>query len=518
MRERALTATLVLIFCTLFAMPAAAKPIVVGSKAFTESRVLAEIMIQLIEAKTGLEVEHREGLGGTQIVFAALKSGEIDIYPEYTGTGWTIMLERGDTPSSSLEAFLEVERAFAQRFGLAWLSPFGFSNSYALALSGDKARELGVTRISDLLPHQSRLRAGMSHEFLERGDGFPGLRAGYGLALGEVKGMEHGLAYRALRSGKIDIVDAYTTDGKLLDYDVLVLEDDRRVFPPYDAAPLARAEVLARHPEIRTALGELAFRIDADRMRRLNHEAERRAGAFAEVAGEWLRAEALLEEARPAPPVRREQGFIGYLWSQRAMLLARVLEHLALTVMAVLLAILVGVPLGVGLTRYLRAAPPVLGAAGVIQTVPGLALLAFMIPLPGLGLGTRSAVVALFLYALLPIVRNAFTGIREVDADLVEAARAMGLTDRQVLFRVELPLAVRTVMAGVRTSTVITIGVATLAAFIGAGGLGDPIVTGLQLDDIYLILSGAVPAAALAVVVDAALGLLERRLVPRGLK
>jgi osmoprotectant transport system permease protein len=159
----------------------------------------------------------------------------------------------------------------------------------------------------------------------------------------------------------------------------------------------------------------------------------------------------------------------------------------------------------------------VLGLAGVIQTVPSLALLAFMIPIPGLGLGARSAVVALLLYALLPIVRNTFTGIREVDPALLEAARGMGLTSGQVLWRVEMPLAVRTIMAGIRTSTVISIGVATLAAFVGAGGLGDPIVTGLQLNDIDLILSGAVPAAGLALIVDFGLGMCERLLAPRGL-
>jgi osmoprotectant transport system permease protein len=152
----------------------------------------------------------------------------------------------------------------------------------------------------------------------------------------------------------------------------------------------------------------------------------------------------------------------------------------------------------------------VLGVAGVIQTVPGLALLAFMIPV--LGLGLDAALTALFLYAVLPILRNTYAGIREVDGDLVEAARGMGLTSRQVLLRVELPLATRTIMAGIRTSTVITIGVATLAAFIGAGGLGEPIVTGLQLNDARLVLAGAVPAALLAILADVVLERLERRL------
>ncbi len=502
-----------LLFAWLLGGSAGAEPVVVGSKAFTESRVLAEIMVQLIEARTDLEVEHREGLGGTKIVFSALESGAIDLYPEYTGTGYTVMLGRSE-PGSSLRTYLEVRRAFEERHRATWLSPFGFSNSYALAMHEDKARALGVTRISDLLPHQRQLRAGLSHEFLERGDGFPRLAAAYGLDLAEVRGMEHGLAYKGIQTGTIDLVDAYTTDGKLLDYDVRVLEDDRDVFPPYDAAPIARMDVLERHPSLRPVLEELAFRIDEATMRKLNHDAEARGGAFAAVAHDWLVAERLLAPSEAPIAPERSGSFLGYLWQNRRTVLSRVLEHLTLTGLGVLLATLLGLPLGVALTRYRRAAPAVLGAAGVIQTIPGLALLAFMIPIPGLGLGTRSAVVALFLYALLPIVRNAYTGIREVDPELVEAAHAMGLTPRQVLFRVELPLAARTVMAGIRTATVITVGVATLAAFIGAGGLGEAIVTGLSLDDVYLVLSGAAPAAALAIIVDGALGRLERWLVP----
>ncbi len=515
---RAAIVTLLALLLSCVAFDAVAQPIVIGSKGFTESRVLAEIMAQMIEAHTDLEVEQRSGLGGTKIVFAALRSGEIDIYPEYTGTGWTVMLKRTESLRSPLRAFLEVQREFEQQYRLRWLAPFGFSNSYALAMSLQKAKALKITRISDLLAHQDKLRAGVSHEFLQRGDGFPGLKAAYGLALGEVNGMEHGLAYKAIRTGQIDIVDAYTTDGKLLVYDVRVLEDDRQAFPPYDAAPLVRVDTLESHPELATVLSRLAFRLDAAEMRRLNHEAEKRGGAFADVAREFLVSASLLDEPAAAAPEPVQTGFPAYLWQHRQDIGKRVLEHLLLTALAVFLAIGVGVPLGITLTRHTSAAPAVLGAAGVVQTIPGLAMLAFMIPVPGLGLGMRSAVAALFLYALLPIVRNTFTGIREVDPDLTEAARAMGLTPHQILTRVELPLALRTVMAGIRTSTVITIGVATLAAFVGAGGLGDPIVTGLQLDDIFLILSGALPAAALAVVVDSGLGQLEKRLAPPGLR
>ena len=178
----------------------------------------------------------------------------------------------------------------------------------------------------------------------------------------------------------------------------------------------------------------------------------------------------------------------------------------------------IAVPLGIYITRRPWAGRIALGGAGALQTVPSLALLALLIAVPGLGLTTRSAVTALTLYALLPILRNTFTGLREVAPDLVDAARGMGLTERQTLLRIQLPMATRTIMAGIRTATVITVGFATLAAFIGAGGLGEPIVTGLYLNDIRLILTGALPAALLALVADGLLGVVERRWTPAGLR
>jgi len=492
--------------------------IVIGSKNFTENRLLAEIMATLIEARTDIEVERRINLGGTTVVFAALRAGQIDLYPEYTGTGWSIHLGRTDRVHDPLRAYLEVAAEFERRWDIEWLEPFGFANSYALAMDAHRAEDLGVRSISDLVPFEDRLEAGVSHEFLNREDGYPGLAEVYGLDIDDLRGMEHGLAYEAIRTGRIDVVDTWTTDGKLLRYDIRILEDDSAFFPPYDAAPIIRGETLDRMPGLRPLLNRLAFRIDDGRMRELNYRVEEEGGTFEEVARSFLRDEGLIE-AGPSRAVRpeREDGFISFLWTRRGETLRLVLEHLWLTGMAVLLAIVTAVPLGIWLTRRLSLAPAIVGATGVIQTVPSLALLAFMIPVPGLGLGARSAIAALFLYALLPILRNTYTGIREVDTDLIEAARGMGLDGRQILMRIELPLATRTIMAGVRTSTVISIGVATLAAFIGAGGLGDPIVTGLQLNDIRLILSGAIPAALLAILVDWLLGRLERSLVPKGL-
>jgi len=499
----------VLLLAGALLAPVAAAPneddtIAIGSKAFTESRLLAEIMAQLIETRTDLKVERLFGLGGTKIAFEALRHGEIDLYPEYTGTGWIVQLGRTETVSNPLRVYAHVSAEFQRRYDITWMQPFGFSNSYALAMEDSVAAELGIRRISDLLPHQQRLRAGVSHEFLNRGDGFPGLAETYGLRIGDVRGMEHGLSYQAITAGQVDLIDTYTTDGKLANLNLRLLEDDLGFFPPYDAAAIVRTDTLEAHPELGPLLDELAYRIDDVRMQLLNFRVEDEGGGFAEVARTFLEAEQLLSAAAP----RTAAATAG----RRSDMTRWVLQHIALTLSAVLLAVVVAIPSGILLTRRRALAGPVLGIAGVIQTIPSLALLAFMIPLPGLGLGARSAIAALFLYALLPIVRNTYTGIREVDPDLLEAATGMGLTDSQRLWKIEFPLATRTIMAGIRTSTVISIGVATLAAFIGAGGLGEPILTGLQLNNMSLVLSGAIPAALLAIVADFALGRLERRL------
>lgn len=494
-----------------------AVPIIIGSKAFTENRILAEIMAQLIEAHTEIPVVRRTNLGGTKVVFSALRHGEINLYPEYTGTGWTILLKVRERVDSSLRAYLHVEKEFKERYGLTWLLPFGFNNSYALAMREDAAEELGITRISDLKAFQERLRVGFSHEFLNREDGCIGLARLYGLEFADLRGMEHGLAYEAIRTNRIDIIDTWTTDGKLLKYNIRILEDDRRFFPPYDAAPLIRTDVLERYPQVGELLNRLAFKIPDKRMQELNFQVEERGGSYKEVARLFLQQEGLLSAGIRGQRLLsiKKEGLLDFIRSRAGPTLELALEHLLLTAVAVLLAILVAVPLGIILTRRKAAAPPFIGLTGVIQTIPSLALLAFMIPIPFLGLGVRSAIAALFLYALLPIVRNTYTGITEVDPDLIEAASGMGLKDHQVLLKIELPLATRTIMAGIRTSTVISIGVATLAAFIGAGGLGEPIITGLQLNNTRLILSGAVPAALLAIIVDFLLGRVEAALAPR---
>jgi len=490
--------------------------LVVGSKNFTENRILAHMIAQLVDERTDVPVELRDGLGGTLFVFEALRGGDVDVYPEYTGTGWAVVLAEDEPAPDPRRTFLHVAREYEERFGIRWLAPFGFANSYALAVRTDVAERLGLWRVSDLVPHAPDLTAGVSHEFLSRDDGWPGVSRAYGLEFGELRGMEHGLAFEAIDASEIDVIDAWTTDGKLLRFDVRVLRDDRRFWPPYHCAPIARVEALERWPELETVLGDLALVLPDERMQELNARVEVEGYSFAEAARTFLETEGLLE-ARSAERAdasgagERRGDLMTFLRGRVEVTGELMLEHLALTLGAVLGAVLLAVPVGIWLTRHPHASGFVLGAAGIVQTVPSLAMLAFMIPL--LGLGVDAAYAALFLYALLPILRNTTTGILEVDANLVEAATGMGLTPGQILLRVELPLATRTIMAGIRTATVITIGVTTLAAFIGAGGLGEPIVTGLQLNEPRLVLAGAVPAALLAILVDALLGRLERRLI-----
>ncbi|HUF49097.1 MAG TPA: glycine betaine ABC transporter substrate-binding protein [Vicinamibacterales bacterium] len=493
--------------------------IVIGSKNFTESRILGEMLALLIDEQTDLVADHRSGLGGTLVCFQALQNGEIDLYPEYTGTGWSIVLEEPGRIADPLRAFLHVQAEYRRRFGIEWLRPFGINNTYALAMREDRAEALGVHTVSDLRPHAGSLRAGFSIEFMSRADGWPGLGPFYELELQSVRSLEHGLAYEAIAAGAIDLVDAYSTDGKLRRYPLRVLDDDRGFFPPYHAAPIVRADTLAAHPGLAAVLDRLAFRIADDVMIGLNYAVEEDGRDFREVARGFLVAEGLLDAAPGGDQAAsRRGGLMAFAISRLDDTWRLGWQHIQLTTVAVMLALVLAVPLGIGLVRTGIGERLALGAAGVVQTIPSLALLAFMIAVPGLGLSARSAIVALFLYAVLPILRNTLTGLRTVDADLVDAARGIGLTPWQILLRIQLPLATPTIMAGVRTATVISIGVATLAAFIGAGGLGEPIVTGLYLNDTRLILSGAIPAALLALLADHGLGRLEHRLTPRGLR
>ncbi|HYG65404.1 MAG TPA: glycine betaine ABC transporter substrate-binding protein [Thermoanaerobaculia bacterium] len=508
---------LIFISFSLLAIPTLAAEtgtVVVGSKNFEESRLLGEMFAQLLESRTGLRVERRLGLAGTQVCFEALRTGAIDVYPEYTGTGLVTLL--GEEPEGGpAETLNRVRREFLARWDLWWIAPLGFENAFEVALPRELARREGIETISDLARAAPRLRAGFGHEFVGREDGLLGLQRVYGLRFASVQPMQHALKYQAAGSRAIDALDVYTTDGRLVLYNLQVLEDDKGFFPPYDAAALVRGATLREHPEVSAVLGLLAGALDEETMRRLNVRLQEGKESEAAVARDALRALGLLEGAAAGEEAApRRPGFLSYAWSERGGLARRTLEHLGLCAAALLLGILVAVPLGLWLERHRRGAEPAIRALGLTQTIPSLALLAFMVPF--LGVGFVPALAALWLYSLFPMVRNTYTGVRESDPRAVEAATALGMTPGQVLRQIRLPLAAPVIMAGVRTAAVITVGTATLAAFIGAGGLGEPIVTGLQLADTAMILSGAVPAAVLALLVDGGLALLERAFHPGG--
>ena len=497
-------------------LPAGGRPVVVASKPFGESYLLAEMLAQLLESH-GLPVERRLGLGATEVAFRALRSGAVDVYPEYTGTGLVAIL--GEAPlSDPRAAFRLVAREFEARYGARWLPPLGFENTYAIAVRRETAESHGLRTLSDLAAVAPRLRAGFTPDFIGRADGLEGMRATYGgLRFREVRSLLQAVKYRALATGEVDVIDGYSTDGLIDRYDLVILEDDRRFFPAYEAAALVGRRVRRELPAAVAALTTLSGRLDEHRMRRLNRRIEVDGAPLAEVAADALReVGAVTGHVRPDTRAagRRRGALSGYLWARRGELLGLTLRHLLLVTVSLAAAIAIAVPLGLALERLGRGAEGAIRAVGVLQTIPSIALLAFMIPL--LGIGIVPALTALFLYSLYPIVRTTYTGVRDASPEALSAARALGMTRAQLLRYVRLPLAAPVIMAGIRTAAVITVGTATLAAFIGAGGLGDPIVAGLALSDTRMILSGAIPAALLALLVDGALGAVERLVRPGG--
>ena len=489
------------------------RPIVVASKPFGESFLLAELFAQLLEAR-GFEVERRLGLGATEIAFEALRSSSIDVYPEYTGTGLLAIL--GERPSPDpRKVYRDVAREFRRRFGVRWLPPLGFQNTYAIAVRREAAQRLGLATLTDLARVSRTLRAGLTPDFIGRPDGLPGLKEAYGMRFSSVRALLPAVKYQALAAGEVDVIDGYSTDGFIARYDLVVLEDDRRFFPPYEAAALVSPALQREVPGAIAALTELSGLLTEGNMRRLKQRIEVEGVPVARVAAAALLSHGLTRTGPAGAPVTRDVsrgGVFPYLWAQRETIWSLTLRHLVLVGASLLGAIAVALPLGLALERSRRAAESVIRTVGVLQTLPSIALLAFMIPL--LGIGLVPALVALFLYSLYPILRNTYSGVRDAAPEAVGAAWALGMTPRQVLRYVRLPLAAPVIMAGIRTAAVINVGTATLAAFIGAGGLGDPIAAGLALSDTRMILSGALPAALLALLVDGALGICERLVTP----
>jgi glycine betaine/choline ABC-type transport system substrate-binding protein/ABC-type proline/glycine betaine transport system permease subunit len=466
----------------------------VGSKHFNEGYILSEIISEMLE-DGGFKVDRKFNLGGTLVCFDALRNHEIDIYPEYTGTltEAILKLETRLTPE-------ELDKKLKDEYGLEISRPYGFNNTYAFVVKKETALKYGIETISDLRNHPG-LKIALSYEFLKRQDGWGSLSAVYGLKNNPV-GIEHGLAYQALDEGKIDLTDAYSTDGEIAKYGLVTLEDDKNFFPKYFAVSFYSLELDSKALQI---ISKLEGKINESEMQAMNSKVLYEKKTFADVASEFLKSKDLLENKTEA---KQE--------SVLSEILSKTLTHLKITFIALILAMFISIPLGVLIYFYSAVSRPVLYFTGLLQTIPSIALLALMIPL--FGIGVVPAIVALFLYALLPILRNTAIGLFSVDPLLKIVATGIGLTNWQKLKYVELPLAMPTIFAGIKTAAVINIGTATLAAFIGAGGLGEFIVTGLALNNTAMILKGAIPAALLAIIVEFLFELIERFYIPKHLQ
>ncbi len=490
-------AALVLVMTALAAQPSgawAADRIVVGSKFFSEGYVLGEVAAQAIESASSVPVTRKLGMGSTGILFQALKSGAIDVYADYTGTLAEAILKRPDLRS------IEDIRSALYSMDLVMSGPLGFDDTYALAVKETFAEQHHLSAISDLVGIESSIRAAFSYEFMDRKDGYQGLVQAYKLHFrpDKVSRMEHSLTYQAIDDGAVDLLDLYSTDAKIEKSHLRVLKDDRQYFPVYQAVWVARKAFTEKHPREWQALLNLQGSISEQAMIDMNAQADIGHVSFAKIAAQHLGSEA-----------PRSQ-------SLKSNILQHTREHLLLVGISLLFSVLVGIPLGLVAVRFHAAGQAILVASAVVQTVPSLALLCFLIPL--FGVGMKPALAALCLYSLLPVVLNTFTGIRSVDPKHLENARAFGLTRRQILWRIVLPLASPTVLAGIKTATIVSIGTATLAALVGAGGYGVPIVSGLSLNDVPTILTGAIPAALMALVAYGVFEVLGHLIIPAGLR
>jgi osmoprotectant transport system permease protein len=460
-----------------------------ASKKFTENVILAEIAAAKLK-NSGFKVENKGELGGTRILWKALQQGEIDIYPEYSGT------LRYEIFAGIENADLEAELA---RVGLAMTPALGFNNTYALAVPVHLAGKYDLVKTSDLKKYP-QLRFGLTSEFLQRRDGWPGLRATYQLAPAEVNGLDHDLAYAGIRSGAIDVIDVYTTDAEIDHYNLAVLRDDRNYFPEYNAMYLYRQSLdnnaVRQLVSLRGAFSDTL-------MIRLN--------ALAKITGKSTK--------KIAATFLQERFGINMRTTETTMLSRLInnsLDHLALVGLSMFAAVLLAIPVGILAARQRRLGALLIALSGIMQTIPALALLVFMIPI--FGIGAQPAIAALFIYSLLPVIRNTHMGLVTIPSHLLEAARAMALSPIYILLHIELPLARAAILSGIKTAVVINIGTATLGALIGAGGYGQPILTGIRLADTSLILQGAIPAALLAILAQICLDQLEKRFTPRGLR
>ena len=483
------------LFWILFSVNFAhADSIVIGSKIFTESYVLSEIAAQTIERSCQCSVVRKSGLGNTGVLFESLKNGSIDVYPEYTGT-----IAETELKNPKLTSVEDIKSGL-DAMGLTMSQSLGFDDTYALAVKDSFAKQYHLETMSDLKKLEKEIRTAFSYEFMGRKDGFEGMVAKYQLQLptDHVKQMEHALVYKAIEDDAVDVIEVYSTDANILRYHLRVLKDDQHYFPSYQAVWVARKAFVQSHPEEWKSLTALENSIDANQMIAMNANGDIDKIKFEKIAADFLGSSHM------------------EIKSGSAQVWQRTKEHLYLVGISLLFSILIGVPFGIVVARTRSTGKVILIGSAIAQTIPALALLCFLIPF--LGIGLKPALVALCIYSLLPVVLNTSTGIRSVDPKYLETARALGLNPRQILTRITLPLASPSIMDGIKTATIVSIGTATLAALVGAGGYGALIISGLSLNDTRTILMGAIPAACMALVAQGFFEIVDRLIIPKGIQ
>jgi osmoprotectant transport system permease protein len=468
--------------------------IVVGSKIFTESYILGETAAQIIEGSSRVPVNRKLGLGSTGVLFESLKSGGIDVYPDYTGTLAETILKKPE-----LKSIDEIRSALAP-LGLTISGPLGFNNTYALAVKESFAEKYNLHSISDLRAIESKITTAFSYEFMDRKDGYVGMVDRYRFTFDpkRVRRMEHSLVYQAIREDAVDVIEVYSTDANIKKFNLRVLTDDRDYFPLYQAVWVARSSFVRDHPAEWNSLLKYEGAISDAKMLSMNASADIDKSNFGSIASGFLGSQDL------------------HVQSMSDQIFQRTQEHLWLVGIALLFSILIGIPLGIVAARSHLVGQGILLFSALVQTIPALALLCFLIPL--FGVGMKPALVALCLYSLLPVVLNTFTGIRSIDQKHIENAKAFGLSRMQVLVRIVLPLASPTILNGVKTATIVSIGTATLAALVGAGGYGALIISGLSLNNVSMILTGAIPAAVMALLAHLLFDAFTRVVIPKGLR
>ncbi len=465
--------------------------VVVSSKAFTENYILAEIIAQTLEEAGEVNVERKFGLGGTGIIFEALSTQKIHINPGYTGTIAEAILK-----NNRLVSIKEINREL-KKSKLMISESFGFNNTYAMAVRSDYAKRYNLNKISDLQKVKD-IKATFTHEFIYRKDGLKALEDHYNISIKNFKSMEHSLSYESISSGDSDIMEAYSTDSKIKKFNLVVLKDDLNFFPAYYPVLFAQLDFPSKYPQSwKLLISKLVGKLSNDEIVNLNSMMALDKKSEKEVAKVFLGNSSSKDKSNLVTKIS-----------------PHLFIHLQLVFIPLVLAVITGLLLGILGFRHKLLGQFILIQSSIFQTIPSLALLCFLIPL--FGIGKAPAYVALYLYALMPIVRGVYTGLESINVKFREYSSILGLNGFQKLIYIELPLASRNIMNGIKTSAVINVGTATLAAFIGAGGLGDLIVRGLTLNDQGLILLGAVPAALLAIIVHYLFELLDRYFIPKG--